>query len=74
MPQAITVVYENGVFIPKGKINLPEHTTVRISIPTVSSRKKKPASIEALFDIATGGPEADVSVNHDTYLYGETHR
>jgi predicted DNA-binding antitoxin AbrB/MazE fold protein len=74
MPQAITAVYENGVFIPKSKVCLPEHTTVKISIPAVSSRKKKPVSIEAFFDIAAGGAETDISVNHDAYLYGETPR
>lgn len=74
MPQAITAIYENGVFIPKGKVHLPEHTTVKISVPTVSPRKKKPVSIEALFDIAAGGTETDISVNHDKYLYGESPR
>ena len=40
MRQAITAVYENGIFIPTTKVNLPEHTTVKISIPSVVSRKK----------------------------------
>jgi predicted DNA-binding antitoxin AbrB/MazE fold protein len=71
MPQAITAVYENGVFIPRTKVVLPEHTTVKISIPDVPSRKRKKGSIEALFDLAPGGTETDVAVNHDIYLYGK---
>ena len=37
MRQAITAVYENGMFIPTTKVDLPEHTTVKISIPSVVS-------------------------------------
>lgn len=71
MSQAITAVYENGVFAPRTRVIIPEHTTVRISIPDTHSRKKKSVSPEALFDLAPGGADTDVSVNHDKYLYGE---
>lgn len=39
MPQAITAVYENGVFIPQTPVNLPQHTAVIISLPSVSRAK-----------------------------------
>ncbi|ACD95786.1 antitoxin family protein [Trichlorobacter lovleyi] len=39
MPQAITAVYENGVFIPQTPVNLPQHTAVIISLPAVSHSK-----------------------------------
>jgi len=39
MPQAITAVYENGVFIPQMPVDLPQHTAVIISLPTVSRSK-----------------------------------
>jgi predicted DNA-binding antitoxin AbrB/MazE fold protein len=67
MRQAITAVYENGVFVPSTKIVLPEHTAVKVSIPVLTSRKKKGGSLEALFDIAKGGVETDISINHDAY-------
>lgn len=69
MPQAITAVYENGVFVPRTRVVIPEHTTVKIFIPDTHPRKKKSVSPEALFDLAPGGEATDVSVNHDTYLY-----
>ena len=39
MPQAITAVYENGVFIPQSPVNLPQHTAVIISLPAASRSK-----------------------------------
>jgi predicted DNA-binding antitoxin AbrB/MazE fold protein len=74
MSQAIIAVYENGVFVPSTKVVLPEHTAVKVSIPVMTPRKKKSGSLEALFDIAKGGTETDISVNHDAYLYGEAPR
>ena len=71
MPQAITAVYENGVFIPLTKVVLPDHTPVTISIPNALLKKTKKNNIKALFDIAPGGTETDISVNHDKYLYSE---
>jgi predicted DNA-binding antitoxin AbrB/MazE fold protein len=69
--QAITAVYENGMFIPTTKVDLPEHTTVKVSIPSVVSRIKTGGSLECIFDLAPGCAETDISVNHDAYLYGE---
>lgn len=68
MRQAITAVYENGMFIPTTKVDLPEHTTVKISIPSVVSRKKTGGSLEGIFDLAPGCADTDISVNHDAYL------
>ena len=71
MPLAITAVYENGVFIPRSRVTLPEHTTVKISISALPAKKKTRKSPAVLFDLAPGGSNADISVNHDAYLYGE---
>ena len=71
MPQAITAVYENGVFIPRTRVTIPEHTTVKLSFSATPAKKRKRSSPEALFDLAAGGADTDVSVNHDTYLYYE---
>lgn len=72
MPQAINSVYENWVFIPLTKVVLPDHTPVTISTPDILLKKAKKQIIKALFDIAPGGAETDVSVNHDKYLYSES--
>ncbi len=49
MAQAITAIYENGIFIPQGAVNLPEHAMVKVMLP---SRGKKTASqrFNALID------------------------
>jgi len=35
MPKVIEVVYENGVFRPLGKVNLPEKTRLKIKIDDI---------------------------------------
>lgn len=40
MPNTITAVYENGVFVPQTPVHLPEHATVKISLPRLT--KKSP--------------------------------
>lgn len=74
MRHAITAVYENGVFIPRSKVTLPEHTTVKIPIPALSTKKMPRKSPAVLFDLAPGGTTTDGSINHDAYLYGEAPR
>ncbi len=69
--QAITAVYENGMFIPTTKVDLPEHTTVKVSIPSVVSRIKTSGSLECIFDLAPGCKDTDLSTRHDEYLYGD---
>ena len=40
MPNTITAIYKNGVFVPQTPIHLPEHATVKISLPKLP--KKSP--------------------------------
>ena len=35
MPKVIEVIYENGVFKPLGKVNLPEKTRLKIKIDDI---------------------------------------
>ena len=35
MPKVIEVIYENGVFKPLGKVNLPEKTRLKIKIEDI---------------------------------------
>ena len=38
MPNTITAVYENGVFVPQTPVHLPEHATVKISLPRLTKK------------------------------------
>lgn len=37
MPKVIQAVYENGVFKPVGKVDLPEHQRVEINVTNATS-------------------------------------
>jgi len=39
MPNTITAVYENGVFVPLTPVQLPEHATVKISLPGLTKKR-----------------------------------
>ncbi len=42
MPHTITAVYEHGVFVPQTPVNLPEHATVKVSLPGSSKKQARP--------------------------------
>jgi|GEM_PF-6058436 len=41
MPHTITAVYEHGVFVPQTPVNLPEHATVKVSLPGSSKKQDR---------------------------------
>ena len=47
MPQTIQAVYEHGVFIPRSPVNLPEHATVIVRLPSIN-KKSTPAHFSGL--------------------------
>ena len=49
MAQAITAIYENGIFIPQEAVRLPEHAKVKIMLPS-HSKKTAPQRFTALID------------------------
>lgn len=74
MATTVKVVYEDGVFKPKGPVFLPEHAEGEVTISTAVGAEDDPTgwkALESLIGLAgdDGGP-TDVSENHDEYLYG----
>jgi len=72
MPKTINAVFENGVFRPLEKIQLPEHKKITITLSsTRKSSLRAQHSLKGIIDIARDCPDTDLSLHHDKYLYGE---
>lgn len=72
MSKVIDAVYEDGVFKPLTKPDLPEHKKLTLIIPdAVKKTRKKKGALEGIIDIAQMCADTDLSVDHDKYLYGE---
>ena len=72
MTKAIEAVYENGVFKPLKKVQLPEHKKFTIIIQTPDAKQTGHGrALAGLLDIAGDCPDTDLSLHHDNYLYGE---
>ncbi len=70
MTKTIEAIYEGGVFKPLEKVDIQEHTKIKIILSTEPSFIEK-GSLEGIIDIAADCSDGDLSVNHDKYLYGE---
>lgn len=68
MPKTIEAIYEDGVFKPLKKINLPEHKRLTIIVPDKAERGKRRCSLDGIIDLAKDCPDTDLSVYHDKYL------
>ncbi len=72
MPKTIEAIYENGVFKPLEKVNIPEHKKLRITLTNkAESKTRERCSLAGIIDIAKNCSDSDLSINHDKYLYGE---
>ena len=73
MTLTIEAVYENGVLKPTQPLPLPDQARVRLTVET--SDGAAPRFAEFL-DLARDLPDApaDLSVQHDHYLYGTPKR
>jgi predicted DNA-binding antitoxin AbrB/MazE fold protein len=72
MSKVIEAVFEDGVFKPLGKIDVPEHKKFKIILTeTVKHSAKRKISLKGIIDIAKDCFDTDLSVHHDKYLYGE---
>lgn len=40
MGNTISVVYEHGVFVPEGKVDLPEHTRLTVVLPPAPAGRR----------------------------------
>ncbi len=71
MSKTIKAIYEKGVFKPLTKIEMKEHTKLTIILPDESNHPTLQAgSLDGIIDIAKDCSDSDLSIHHDTYLYG----
>jgi predicted DNA-binding antitoxin AbrB/MazE fold protein len=49
MPQTITATYEEGVFVPRVPVNLPEHTEVKLLLPKLATKRNQLTKAELSF-------------------------
>jgi len=72
MPQTITAIFENGVFKPLEKVDMPEHKKLKIILANeVESAGSEESSLAGIIDIAKDCADTNLSIHHDKYLYGE---
>lgn len=72
MSKVIDVVYEDGVFKPLKKVNVPEHKKLKIILTDkFKDTLRGKSSLAGIIDIAKDCPDTDLSIHHDKYLYGE---
>ena len=73
MAKVIDAIFEDGVFKPLKKVDVPEHKKLRIILTDkVKPTVKRRSTLEGIIDIAKDCPDTDLSVHHDKYLYGES--
>ena len=72
MTKTIHAVYENGVFRPTEKVDLPDHCEVEVEVRTVSDKPTKPSldmctpfSAGVILRVNTTLPSVTTSINHD---------
>ena len=71
MTEAIPAVYEDGIFKPLQKVDLPEHKHVHLMVMPEDEAEILKSQKEALSKIIGAGSSGltDVSKKHDQYLY-----
>lgn len=72
MPKVIDAVFEDGVFKPLEKVYMPEHKKLKIILANeVEYTTPEECNLGGIIDIAKDCYDADLSLHHDKYLYGE---
>jgi predicted DNA-binding antitoxin AbrB/MazE fold protein len=72
MPQTISAIFEDGVFKPLEKVDVPEHKRLKIILANEVERiAPEGCSLIGIIDIAKDCYDIDLSIHHDKYLYGE---
>lgn len=70
--KVIEAVFEDGVFKPLGKVDVPEHKKLKIILENMDEHLAgKKCSLVTIIDIAKDCSDTDLSVHHDKYLYGK---
>ncbi|MCD4766532.1 MAG: antitoxin family protein [Methanosarcinales archaeon] len=71
MTEAIPAVYEDGIFKPLQKVDLPEHKHVHLMVMPEDEAELLKSQKKALSKIIGAGSSGltDVAKKHDQYLY-----
>ncbi len=71
MTESIPAVYEDGIFKPLQKVNLPEHKHVHLMVMPEDETELLSAQKKAMSKIIGTGSSGltDVASKHDRYLY-----
>jgi len=71
MTEAIPAVYEDGIFKPLRKVDLPEHKHVHLMVMPEDEAELLKSQKKALLKIIGAGSSGltDVAKKHDQYLY-----
>lgn len=69
--ETVEAIYENGILRPLRPLQLQEHQAVRLVVLTEDMEALAASQKTALLDLAGigGSGRADVSTEHDAYLY-----
>ncbi len=72
MPMIIESIYEDGVFKPVEKINIKEHTKVKIALTLDDDGSNAEENVlDGIIDIAKDCMDTNLSTHHDDCLYGD---
>ncbi len=72
MGEVIDAIFEDGVFKPLQKVRIKEHEKFQIILTKkITTVHKTKSSLDGIIDIAVDCYDADLSTNHDKYLYGD---
>jgi predicted DNA-binding antitoxin AbrB/MazE fold protein len=69
MGKTISAVYENGVFKPLQKVDLPEHKRVHLVIIEEDKLELQKKELSSIIGIGESGI-SDISSRHNYYIYG----
>lgn len=69
MTQIIHAVYENGIFRPTQKVDLPDHCAVEVEVRQVQEEPTKPSldDIYAILSERFNSGESDVAARHNEH-------
>lgn len=69
MSIALEAVWESGVLKPKTPLDLPERTSVRITVEADPEDATGWKAMNEFIGLWKDAPRSDYSENHDEYLY-----
>ncbi|OGQ56327.1 MAG: hypothetical protein A3J24_07710 [Deltaproteobacteria bacterium RIFCSPLOWO2_02_FULL_53_8] len=75
MTRIIEAVFEDGVFKPCNRVNLKEHSKIKIILSDEAEITREPVcTLTGIIDIAADCTDTDLSIRHNEFLYGNRHK